>query len=378
MANGLEEGPRLIPSQKKRRRSSAPKLTRDLLPAHRGSVKPDSHSVFNTLILDDDPMDGSRSLRKRKQSGEDIDDITGSEAKKQRYSIESSVCQDDVKESDKSTTKENELLGSAIAAGESIVEPTALHVSLQQPRSSRRQRMRKHDKASVTIRRSGRYSMMASFRLDVTKLQKILKPGSRRRRRIVRERPRDFEMTPEEPSHYPALQMSSFINPLFASHDRAPDDVKSKPYGGILSEAEADTSKTFPLAIDRSKFENARQKAEEDWKQKVATMNTFSDPVRIVQKVAGPPSKIRCINFGGYEIDTWHAAPYPEEYSRNKVLYICEFCLKYMSSDYVAWRHNVSNIKPRKDIRAENRVVEMCCKASSWRRNLQRRDFFVL
>jgi histone acetyltransferase SAS3 len=52
-------------------------------------------------------------------------------------------------------------------------------------------------------------------------------------------------------------------------------------------------------------------------------------------------SKIKCVNFGGWEIDTWHAAPYPEEYSKNRVLYICEFCLKYMNSDYVAWRHKV-------------------------------------
>ncbi|EME84670.1 uncharacterized protein MYCFIDRAFT_134543, partial [Pseudocercospora fijiensis CIRAD86] len=58
-------------------------------------------------------------------------------------------------------------------------------------------------------------------------------------------------------------------------------------------------------------------------------------------KQAGQASKIKCINFGQYEIDTWHAAPYPEEYSRNKHLYICEFCLKYMSSDYVAWRHKL-------------------------------------
>lgn len=65
------------------------------------------------------------------------------------------------------------------------------------------------------------------------------------------------------------------------------------------------------------------------------------DTSRVSQKLSGPPSKIKCINFGGYEIETWYAAPYPEEYSRNKVLYICEFCLKYMSSDYVAWRHKL-------------------------------------
>ena len=328
--------------QKIRRRSSAPKLTRDLLPAHRGSVKPDSHSVFNTLILDDDPMDGSRSLRKRKQSGEDMDETPGPEAKKQRYSADSSECRDDVRGADRSTIRGSDITNPAITAEAPVAESTKLFNPPDQPRSSRRQRMQKQGKASVTIRRTGRYSMMASFRLDVTKLQKILKSRPRRRRRIIRERARDTEMTFEEPSHYPALQMSSFVNPFFTSHDRMSEDIKSKPYGGILSEVEADTSKTFPLNIDRRKFENARQKAEEEWKQKIAAMNNNSDSIRIFQKVAGPPSKIRCINFGGYEIDTWHAAPYPEEYSRNKVLYLCEFCLKYMSSDYVAWRHNVS------------------------------------
>ena len=53
-----------------RRRSSATKFTRDLLPAARGGSRPGSHSVFNNLILDDDPLDGSRSLRKRKASSE--------------------------------------------------------------------------------------------------------------------------------------------------------------------------------------------------------------------------------------------------------------------------------------------------------------------
>ncbi|KAK5001529.1 Histone acetyltransferase, partial [Cryomyces antarcticus] len=76
----------------------------------------------------------------------------------------------------------------------------------------------------------------------------------------------------------------------------------------------------------------------EDWKRKAELANG-TEPAR--QKVSSPPSKIKCINFGGYEIDTWHAAPYPEEYSRNRVLYICEFCLKYMNSDYVAWRHKL-------------------------------------
>ena len=73
----------------------------------------------------------------------------------------------------------------------------------------------------------------------------------------------------------------------------------------------------------------------------MAETNNVPEPTKPSQKMSGPPSKIKCINFGGFEIDTWNAAPYPEEYSRNKILYICEFCLKYMNSDFVAWRHKV-------------------------------------
>jgi histone acetyltransferase SAS3 len=134
---------------------------------------------------------------------------------------------------------------------------------------------------------------------------------------------------------------TQYATPFYSFHERENDELKSKPYGGILSDIDADTSKTMPEAADRERFEEARQQAEEEWKQKVANSQEGNTPRQ--QKVAGPASKIQCINFGGYEIDTWYAAPYPEEYSRNRVLYICEFCLKYMSSEYVAWRHKVRN-----------------------------------
>ena len=330
-------------TSKFRRRSSAPRLTRDLLPASRGSTKPDSHSVFNTLILDDDPMDGSRSLRKRKVSGDELEEVSEPEMKRRRHSDDIQNSFDDIQKSTVGGIDTTDFAPEIPSIRLSARNLSAAPMKNKLTRSSRRQRDRRQDKINLTIRRNGRYSIMASFKLDATRLKKMLKIRPRkRRRRNVREASRRLEVTPEEPSHYPALQMSSFMTPFFTSHDRMHDDLKSKPYGGILDEVEADTSKTYPLALDRQKFEDARQKAEEEWKQKIAAKNSDSDRVYAVQKIAGPPSKIRCINFGGYEIDTWHAAPYPEEYSRNRVLYICEFCLKYMSSDYVAWRHNVS------------------------------------
>jgi histone acetyltransferase SAS3 len=155
-----------------------------------------------------------------------------------------------------------------------------------------------------------------------------------RNRRAVQEARQSPELT-----HYPPVQIQ-YTAP-FPGFSEKEDEAKSKPYGGVLSEADADTSKTYPTQADRKRFEDARVKAEEDWK---ATQDMRYSHLEVTRpsKQTATASKIKCVNFGGWEIDTWHAAPYPEEYSKNRVLYICEFCLKYMNSDYVAWRHKVS------------------------------------
>ncbi|KAI0221042.1 Histone acetyltransferase KAT8 [Lamellibrachia satsuma] len=36
------------------------------------------------------------------------------------------------------------------------------------------------------------------------------------------------------------------------------------------------------------------------------------------------------VQIGRYEIDAWYFSPYPEEYGKVPMLYVCEFCLKYM------------------------------------------------
>lgn len=54
--------------------------------------------------------------------------------------------------------------------------------------------------------------------------------------------------------------------------------------------------------------------------------------------------KISTIQFGKWEIDTWYSAPYPEEYNQQPLLYLCEYCLKYMRSAYCLNRHKVIDI----------------------------------
>ncbi|KAF2154061.1 hypothetical protein K461DRAFT_223227 [Myriangium duriaei CBS 260.36] len=314
------------------RRDSAPKLARDLLPSTRGGVKPGSHSVFNNLILNEDPMDGSRALRKRKSPTEDVDEDLGSDRKRRRASTSSDQ-------------------GSNVRVAQSSRPSTANGADGDDPSGSRTGRPRRQHKtvggSARIIQSNGEpRSLIIAVPISAAALDTVEKNAQKKQRRRERDRerrarnnPRPVSTIREEPqAHYPAIATTMYSNPFYAFPDREVDELKGKPFGGILTDAEADTTKTYPQQADREVFESARRKAEEDWRKKTESQ-TNDTPAK--PKAMGPPSKIKCINFGNTEIDTWHAAPYPEEYSRNKVLYICEFCLKYMSSDFVAWRHKL-------------------------------------
>ncbi|KAG1138699.1 hypothetical protein G6F37_011685 [Rhizopus arrhizus] len=107
------------------------------------------------------------------------------------------------------------------------------------------------------------------------------------------------------------------------------DEVYYKTFGHKLSLAEADNQRGTPNDQDKECFEKARSKAEK--KTTVKLPNNNNETAEI--------PKITKISFGNYLIDTWYIAPYPEEYSQNDVLYICEYCMKYMKSSFIAKRH---------------------------------------
>ncbi|EFR03840.1 histone acetyltransferase mst2 [Nannizzia gypsea CBS 118893] len=316
-----------------RQKSTVSSVTKDLLPADNDTQNPNSHSVFKSLIIDDDPLDGSRSLRKRKSSSYEAENRRPTTRKRRKVtppphgqvlpttrasgSRSRAASQNQFAENDDATVHEN--------------------------RASRQRRTRNTQKHYCTVVQKQEGRLILSFNLDQEKLQKIL--NSKPRPRSQRRRPLPKPSTIPEPtpvSHFAPTNPTPYAAPFYSFHDRENDELKSKPYGGILSQAEADTSRTVPLSTDRDKFEAARQKAEEEWRKKMIASEEDSDNALLSsQKLSGPPSKIKYINFGGFEIETWYAAPYPEEYSRNRVLYICEFCLKYMNSDFVAWRHKL-------------------------------------
>ncbi|KAL2852437.1 hypothetical protein BJY01DRAFT_96496 [Aspergillus pseudoustus] len=303
------------------RRKSGPKnMRKELLPAHSGIDGSNFHSIFNTVTVDDDLLNSSRSLRKRKTLSADVEEHTPVLRKRQRQTqtpqqAEQSDSQDQGKED-------------------------ADSLSPVRTRSRRTTRKEEPENCRIVSKQFGKLIM--AFRLHETKMDKILNSRSRssiRNRKI----PKPPSTVQEPQAHFAPITPASYFPSLYSFSDRELEESsKSKPYGGILSETDADTSKTLPTHHDRERFEIARQKAEEVWQRRLLEAESGSDTVHHAsQKVSGPPSRIKYINFGGFEIETWYAAPYPEEYSRNRVLYICEFCLKYMNSDYVAWRHKL-------------------------------------
>ncbi|QID83285.1 Histone acetyltransferase [Saccharomyces pastorianus] len=52
-------------------------------------------------------------------------------------------------------------------------------------------------------------------------------------------------------------------------------------------------------------------------------------------------SLIEYIVFRDYEIKPWYTSPFPEQINQNKMVYICEYCLKYMTSRYTCLRHQL-------------------------------------
>lgn len=277
-------------------------------------------------------MDGSRALRKRKTPMEDEDDEPRSALRKRR---KSSNVADEVE-----IAVDDEVTVAGHDGADEAGSPRSRSGRPQRHLKNRRKGMRivsqTEDPRSLIIGIAVTAAQWDDVEKTVLKKQRRRERDRQRRARNARARGGTAEV--EEPQHFPAVQTTMYTNPFYAFPDRETDENKGKPYGGILTDVEADTARTYPQDADRKAFSDARERAEEKWKEKVAKANGET-PARTKQP--GLPSKIKCINFGGYEIDTWHAAPYPEEYSRNKHLYICEFCLKYMSSDFVAWRHKL-------------------------------------
>ncbi|OAG45465.1 hypothetical protein AYO21_00099 [Fonsecaea monophora] len=318
-----------------RSKNSAPRLVRDLLPVTRGLQKPYSHSIFAQPVIGDGD-DGGRALRKRKSPTQEPPPVE----KRRRKATDRALA--------------------AAATSKELAEKKAAIAH-----STRRTSQMKITKPIARIlqhrpfNKPPPHKFILAFRLEQAKIEAILskppRPGRRRERRSQPKKPPKIPAPPiyQPPvPKFPALPTQHLIFPSAFTDREA--ELNAKPYGGILSEADADTSRSLPQLRDREIFEIARKEAEEERRRASAAAEaeingaagdaaaasaSTTKPSR--STVSGPPSKIKCIQFGKHVIDTFYAAPYPEEYSHETRLFICEFCLKYLPSEFVAYRHKL-------------------------------------
>ncbi|KAH9278322.1 Histone acetyltransferase KAT6B [Echinococcus granulosus] len=111
------------------------------------------------------------------------------------------------------------------------------------------------------------------------------------------------------------------------------------------------------IDADRKLFQNVQSRVQECLPQSLENskqlpptdnprlLNTANTPSKIrTSTESAPPKDIPSrypprIQFGKYCITTWYSAPYPSEYARLNLLYICEYCLKYFKTEDVFKRH---------------------------------------
>lgn len=160
---------------------------------------------------------------------------------------------------------------------------------------------------------------------------------------------RDFKIQESMPSSVNDVDFEIYEN---ANLLTSIDNDSNLPYRGAIKIAqEYSTNKTIPRVKDREFFLHLLRKSQPAAQFNGNTLLAYPndqdhdyDKKRL--KSVGPvitpsTSSVEYIYFQNYEIKTWYKAPYPEEYNKNKILYICDKCLKYMSSKYVYYRHQL-------------------------------------
>ncbi|KAJ8331911.1 hypothetical protein BDV3_004588 [Batrachochytrium dendrobatidis] len=117
-------------------------------------------------------------------------------------------------------------------------------------------------------------------------------------------------------------------------------------FSGKLSLEDSDVSRYVPQFQDRGFFHQAKEAAiaVEALSKQTSFQPLHSLPTHPLSddqhKIASQTiPRIPIIRIGEWEINTWYAAPYPEEYNILRILYLCEFCLKYMKSEFTLARH---------------------------------------
>ncbi|XP_063434737.1 histone acetyltransferase KAT7-like [Mytilus trossulus] len=111
-----------------------------------------------------------------------------------------------------------------------------------------------------------------------------------------------------------------------------PEDIKveHRKYKDTYERAREPLLQGLASEFDLKLFREAQAKACEVLEHEITQHYTKSDLSEY---------RIKKLEIGRFEMTTWYASPYPEEYARLPKIYLCEFCLKYMKTATILRRH---------------------------------------
>lgn len=329
-----------------RPRGNSSRILKDLLPVARGVQKPGQHSVFAQLLLAEDDGNGP-NLRKRKSpTGEPPPTIE--KRRRKATPKAAAIARSPAEEKSTRQSRSEEDVGDQVI----VAQPTPMS-SRPSRRVTQRQSelLRSVQEARRTTRDKSKTKLIVKLSIDSSRVKEILKTPQQPRSQRRRADRKLVAPPPGVQSHsqrFPCLPTRSLIFPS-VPHDNRDFTLASstRPYSGTLDSKDASTRNTTSLRDVRDVFESARQVAEEERRKaseafdKESTGTPAPQQSRSNKRSANPTSKIERIQFGKYVIDSFYAAPYPEEFSHETRLFICEYCLKYLPSQYVAQRHKL-------------------------------------
>lgn len=183
--------------------------------------------------------------------------------------------------------------------------------------------------------------------------------AAKKRKRKVEKAPTQKELT----ENYSIDQIEYYIH--YLTHDRRLDEwISSDRFvwetfergdGSIshghshgASEAGSDAtnhsrrrkSATGALSVETEAATNATTPAKKttggNWRP------TAADGLHELEREHHEITKVKNIEkifMGGAEVDCWYYSPYPDEYQPSPMLYVCEFCLKYMRKRKTFLKH---------------------------------------
>lgn len=118
------------------------------------------------------------------------------------------------------------------------------------------------------------------------------------------------------------------------------------PYKGIIPFPGCTINDTEPTRADRESFDSLKYSGELLRLKSTEVDEEDVEEQTPYNSLHQMKSQVKKIVFRDCEIDTWYTAPYPAEYSRSKIIFICEHCLQYMNLSVSFQRHQLKKCSP--------------------------------